>query len=75
VGSPIHRVELRLQQRVRLGDRAAISGYMEVFNLFNHANYGSYDVTETSKTYGQPISSPNLSYAPRTLQLGFRFTF
>jgi hypothetical protein len=75
VGSPIHRVELRLQQRVRLGDRAAISGYMEVFNLFNHANYGSYDVTETSKTYGQPISSPNLSYAPRTLQLGFRLTF
>ena len=75
VGSPIHRVELRLQQRVQLGGRAAITGYMEVFNLFNHANYGSYNVTETSPTYGQPISSPNLSYAPRTLQLGFRFTF
>ena len=66
---------MRLQQRVRLRGRAAISGFVEVFNLFNHANYGSYNVTETSPTYGQPISSPNLSYAPRTVQLGFRFTF
>jgi hypothetical protein len=77
VGAPIHRVELRLQQRVRIGARAAISGYLEVFNLFNHANYdySMYNVTETSPSYGQPMSSPNLSYAPRTVQLGFRLTF
>jgi outer membrane receptor protein involved in Fe transport len=77
VGAPIHRVELRLQQRVRIGARAAISGYLEVFNLFNHANYdySMYNVTETSPGYGQPVSSANLSYAPRTVQLGFRLTF
>ena len=75
VGSPIHRFELRLQQRVQLGGSVAISGYAEIFNLFNHANYGSYNVTETSPTYGQPISNSNLSYAPRTVQLGFRLTF
>ena len=75
VGEPIHRVELRLQQRVPLGGRAAISGFVEVFNLFNHANYdcSTYNVTETSPTFGQPIASPNLSYAPRTVQLGFRY--
>jgi len=75
VGAPIHRFELRLQQRVQLGGSVAISGYAEIFNLFNHANYGSYNVTETSPTYGQPISNSNLSYAPRTVQLGFRLTF
>ncbi len=75
VGDPIHRFELRLQQRVQLGGSVAISGYAEIFNLFNHANYGSYNVTETSPTYGQPISNSNLSYAPRTVQLGFRLTF
>jgi Carboxypeptidase regulatory-like domain/TonB dependent receptor len=75
VGLPIHRVELRLQQQVRLKGNVTINGYAEVFNLFNHDNFGSYNVTETSPTYGQPISNPSLSYAPRTLQLGFRLTF
>jgi len=75
VGDPIHRVEVRLQQRIRLYDRVAIDGFLEVFNLFNRANYGLYDTVESSKTFGQPIASPNLSYAARTLQLGFRLNF
>ena len=75
VGQPIHRVELRLQERVPLRGRAAITGFVEVFNLFNRANYGLYDITETSPTYGMPVASPNLSYAPRTAQMGFRLTF
>jgi hypothetical protein len=75
VGQPIHRVEMRLQERVRLHGRATIDGFVEVFNLFNRANYGLYDLTESSKTFGQPVASPNLSYAPRTLQAGFRFTY
>jgi hypothetical protein len=75
VGEPIHRVEMRVQQRVRIGDRASLSGFAEVFNLFNHDNFGAYNLTETSPTFGQPIASPNLSYAARTVQLGFRFQF
>jgi hypothetical protein len=75
VGQPIHRVEMRLQERVPLGGRRSIDGYVEVFNLFNRKNYGLYNVTETSPTFGQPITTPNLSYGPRTLQLGFRLTF
>ena len=75
VGDPIHRVDLRLQERVRLHSRTAAYGYVEVFNLFNRANYQTYNVVETSPTYGQPNSSSNLSYAARTMQLGFRVTF
>jgi hypothetical protein len=75
VGQPIHRVEVRVQQRVKLSGRASLDGFLEVFNLFNRANYGVYDTVDTSKTFGQPIASANLSYAPRTLQLGFRLTF
>jgi len=75
VGEPIHRVELRAQQRVPIGGRASLAGFVEVFNLFNHDNFGAYNLTETSPTFGQPIASPNLSYAARTVQLGFRFQF
>ena len=36
---------------------ASIAGFVEVFNVFNRTNYGLYDTTETSPTYGQPIAS------------------
>ena len=75
VGTPLHRVELRLLQRVPLHGRAAIDGSVEVFNLFNRANIQSYNLTETNLNYGKPNASTNLAYAPRTVQLGFRFTF
>jgi hypothetical protein len=75
VGQPIHRVEMRLQERVRLSSRVTVDGFVEVFNLFNRANYGLYDLTESSETFGQAISTPNLSYAPRTVQVGFRMTY
>jgi hypothetical protein len=68
-------VDIRLQQSIQLGGGRSITGFVDVFNVFNRANYGLYDTTETDPTYGQPISSPSLSYAPRTVQLGFRLTF
>jgi hypothetical protein len=75
VAKPIHRVDLRAQRRFALGGRAGIDGILEVFNLFNHANYGSYITEEVSAAFGQPIQNPDLAYAPRMLQLGFRFAF
>jgi hypothetical protein len=75
VFDPIHRVELRLQERVPLRGHTAISGYVEVFNLFNRANYGAYNTVENNAQYGTPAASTNLSYAPRTLQLGFRLSY
>ena len=75
VGQPVHRVEMRLLQRIPLHGKANLAGSLEVFNLFNRKNYGAYDLTETSPTFGAPQPSANLSYAPRTIQLGFRLTF
>jgi hypothetical protein len=75
VGQPIHRVEMRLLQRIPLHGRANLAGSLEVFNLFNRNNYGAYTLNESSAQFGKPASSTNLSYAPRTVQLGFRLTF
>ena len=75
VGDPIHRVDVRLQQRIPLGGDVGVDGIFEVFNLFNRANFGSYDLDESSRTFLQPEQNSNLAYAPRTLQLGFRVTF
>ena len=75
VGKPIHRVDLRIQQRVPLRGRAGIDAILEVFNVFNHTNYGRFVTSENSSNYGRPQQSSLASYAPRTLQLGFRFAF
>ncbi len=75
VGDPIRRVDIRLQQRVPIAGRVAIDGMLEVFNVFDRANFGSYDTDEASPRYGKPNANTNLAYAPRTLQLGFRLTF
>jgi hypothetical protein len=75
VGKPIHRVDLRLQRRFPLGGRAGIDGILEVFNVFNHANFGRYITQEVSRLYGQPQQNPLVAYLPRMLQLGFRFAF
>jgi hypothetical protein len=75
VGDPVHRVDIRLQQRVPIQGRVGIDGILEVFNLFDRANFGSYDTDEASPRFGLPNASTNLAYAPRTLQVGFRMTF
>ena len=75
VGDPIHRMDVRLRKRLALGGHRQIEGIFEVFNLFNHANYGSYTIIESNANYGKPSSNDNLAYQPRMLQLGFRATF
>jgi len=55
--------------------RATLAGMLEVFNLFNHVNYGSYVTNESNAQYGRPASNANIAYQPRMLQLGFRATF
>jgi hypothetical protein len=75
VGEPIHRVDLRLQQRIPIFERLSIDGVFEVFNLFDRANFGSYTLDERARDFLQPAQNANLAYAPRTLQLGFRVTF
>jgi hypothetical protein len=74
VGLPIHRIDMRLQRRFKMG-RVGVDGIAEVFNLFNHANYGSYTTNESSALYGMPSQNVNSAYQSRQFQLGFRTTF
>ena len=37
---------MRVQRRFRLGSHATADGIVELFNVFNHANYGSYVTDE-----------------------------
>jgi len=71
----MHRVDLRLQKQFRFGRDVSIEGIVEVFNLFNYANYQNFTLNESSSRYGQPTESLNISYQPRMLQFGFRTTF
>ena len=75
VGEPIHRVDLRLQRRFRLAGRASVDGILEVFNLLNHENFGSYTAAESNANFGKPTFNGNRAYAARQFQLGFRFLF
>jgi hypothetical protein len=75
VGDAIHRVDMRIQRKFALAKHANVDGILEVFNLFNHANYGSYVTAESNARYGTPSSNTNVAYQPRMMQLGFRATF
>jgi hypothetical protein len=75
VGDPIHRVDMRLTKRQRIVGRLTIDGMIEVFNLLNHKNFGSYTTQESNARYGQPSFNANVAYQPRIVQLGFRFAF
>ena len=67
-------MDVRLQPRIPIG-RVRVDGIVEMFNLFNRANCGSYELEETGRQFGQPQQSGNIAYAPFTMQLGFRVAF
>jgi len=75
VGDPLHRVDTRVQKRFSLGGRRTIDGMLEVFNLFNRANYGSYTTNVDNAAFGRPTYNSNVAYASRAGQIGFRFAF
>ena len=75
VGKPLHRVDLRLQRQFKFGPKVRAAGLVELFNVFNHANYGGYSTQQSLANYGQPTSVTNVAYYPREAQLGFRFSF
>jgi hypothetical protein len=48
----------------------------EVFNVFNHTNYGSYTTTFSSGAqYGKASYNESRAFAPRIFQLGVHLTF
>ncbi len=73
--SEIHRLDMRFSKRVTFGGNRTIDGIVEVFNLTNHGNFGSYTVDESNALFGQPVFNSNIAYQPRVMQLGFRIAF
>ena len=75
VGDPLHRLDARIQRTFTFPGRLRVDGMVEIFNVFDRANYGSYVTNEASSVFGQPSRNPNVAYAPRMLQLGVRVLF
>jgi hypothetical protein len=74
VGEPIHRVDMRVQRRFRFGG-VRLDAMLELFNVFNRANFGGYNTNEASAAYGRPTYNANVAYTPRMAQFAFRATF
>ena len=73
-GLSIHKVDLRVAKAMRVG-RLELQGIAEVFNVFNHDNFGSYNGVVTSSQFGAPLQNLGNTYRPRTGQLAFRVSF
>ena len=81
VGLPLHKVDLRLTKDVKLVGSTKISLIGEVYNLFNHHNYGNYNLAlsatapATTALFGQPTQNTGNAYVPRQAQFAFRLSF
>jgi hypothetical protein len=81
IGMSLHKVDVRLTKEIMLVGSARLQLIGEVFNLFNRANYGSYNTalsaTNAAQTalFGRPAQNTGNAYVPRQGQLGFRLAF
>jgi hypothetical protein len=73
-GDAIHKVDARITKALRIGT-ATIQAVAELFNVFNHANYGSYNAVVSSPTFGSPQQNVGNAFRPRTAQLALRVAF
>ena len=52
-----------------------IEASMEIFNLFNHANFFQYVTSESSPSYGNARQSFLVAYVPFTAAVGLKVSF
>ena len=71
------KVDIRLVKAVKVAGRASVQGILDVFNIFNTANYNpsSYGSVYGTATYLKPGFSSTLFYQPRMAQVGVRVTY
>jgi hypothetical protein len=74
-GLPLHKVDLRVTKTVTLVNNVSIELLAELFNVFNRKNYGAYNTTITSPSFGLPVATSGNAYVPRQGQLGLRMNF
>jgi hypothetical protein len=74
-GLPLHKVDMRVSKSVKLTHDVSVELLAELFNVFNRKNYGAYNTTITSASFGQPVATSGNAYVPRQGQLGVRVAF
>lgn len=75
--------DLRVTKKIRFGDRMALNGYAEFYNLFNTENFGNnFQANASASNFAQPTGFlgrggfGNSAIVPSfTAQLGVRFTW
>jgi len=76
-GTPIHKVDLRLEKTVVVTGSFKAQLIGEVFNLFNHANYTGFNtsLSATAATTTALFGQPTAASVSRQGQLAFRLSF
>jgi hypothetical protein len=80
-GLPLHKVDLHVTKDFKIVGTTKISLIAEVYNLFNHANYGSYNTNlsataaATNAVFGLPQQNTGNAYVPREAQFACRIGF
>ncbi|MCA1584280.1 MAG: carboxypeptidase-like regulatory domain-containing protein [Acidobacteria bacterium] len=74
-GFPLHRVDARVSKDITLPRGMKLTGIAEVFNIFNHENYGAYNMQINSATFGEQRQNILNAYQPRVVQLAFKVSF
>jgi hypothetical protein len=80
-GLPLHKVDLHIMEDIKLPGTMKLQLIAEVFNLFNHGNYGAYNTTlsatapATTALFGTPNQNTGTAYVSRQAQLGFKIIF
>lgn len=69
-----YKLDLGLVKAFRFR-RIQVQGRLDVFNVLNTENFGTYGTTFGSSTYLVAGTSTNLFYQPRQFQFGARMTF
>ena len=74
-------MDLHITKDVKLGGTARVQLVAEVFNLFNHGNFGAYNTSlsptaaATTALFGTPNQNTGTAYVSRQGQLGFKVQF
>lgn len=73
-GQALSRVDLRLTYAFDVS-LVQLSFIAELFNVFNHANFGSYAGVINRATFGNALQNGDIAYGPRSAQFAFRVEF
>ena len=67
----LHRVDMRVQKRFKVGNKIAIDGIVEVFNVFNRTNFNIPNRIAFTPNFGRIFSA----LPARQMQFGVKLAF